>query len=284
MNHRELHFEDIRFEQIDTCIALITLHRPDQLNAFSGRMGTELGQAYRHCDADDDIRAVVITGAGRAFCAGADLGAGASTFESQDPGSFSAAAGIDPPAWQVRKPVIAAINGHAVGIGLTLAMQCDIRLVALEARCGFVQVRRGVLPDCHSHWTVPRAVGFARATELLLTGRLFLGDEAAELGIASRALRAAEVLPEALGLARDIARNTAPLSVALSKHLLWESPPLSRDQVGQRETELHHHVMGRSDAAEGVMAYLERRAPEWRLSPTRDWPAWLPAAVEEDRG
>jgi enoyl-CoA hydratase/carnithine racemase len=278
----EAPFEDVRFERVDGNVALITLQRPDQLNAFSGRMGVELGRAYRRCDGDDSIRAVVITGAGRAFCAGADLGAGSHTFESQDPGSFSAGAGIDPPAWQVRKPVIAAINGHAVGIGLTLAMQCDIRLVAIEAKCGFVQVRRGVLPDCHSHWTVPRAVGFARATELFLTGRLFRGDEAAEMGIASRALDAADVLPAALDIARDIARNTAPLSVALSKRLLWESPAPSREWVGRKETELHHHVMGRADAAEGVMAYLEKRAPEWKLSVTRDWPDGLAGEPDPD--
>jgi enoyl-CoA hydratase/carnithine racemase len=268
-----MEYQDIRFE-VDAGVAVITLHRPDQMNAFSGQMGTELGDAYRRCDEDDAVRAVVLTGAGRAFCAGADMAAGEQTFGSQDRASFSAGAGVDPPAWEVRKPVIAAMNGHAVGIGLTLAMQCDIRLAAVEAKYGIVQVRRGVIPDCYSHWTVPRAVGFARATELFLTGRLFQGEEAAEIGIATRAFPSAQVLAEAMQMAREIATHTAPLSVAISKRLLWQSPTLSRDQVGHMETELHHHVMGRSDAIEGVMAYLERRPAEWKLSAVDDWPDW----------
>ena len=172
----------------------------------------------------------------------------------------------------MRKPVIAAVNGHAVGIGLTLAMQCDIRLVAIEAKLAFAHVRRGVLPDAHSHWTVPRAIGFARTAELFLTGRHLTGGEAAAIGLVSRALPAAEVLPAALAIARDIATNCAPLSVALSKRLLWESRGLTREEVGQRETDYHHVVMGQPDALEGVMSFLERRPPRWSLAVPRDWP------------
>ena len=263
-------YEDIRFEVHDR-VAIITLNRPDRMNAFTGRMADDLGAAYTECDGNDEIRAVVLTGAGRAFCAGADLESGAETFARREESDFSAA-GVKPAAWDVRKPVLAAVNGHAVGIGLTLAMQCDIRLVAATAKCGFVHVRRGVLPDAHSHWSVPRAVGFARAAELFLTGRLFSGEEAAQIGLASRALPAAEVLPAALEVAKDIAVNTAPLSVALSKRLLWESRWLARDEIGERETEAHRAVMGRADALEGVMAFLERRTPRWQLSPTKDWP------------
>jgi enoyl-CoA hydratase/carnithine racemase len=266
-------YQDIQFD-IEDRIATITLNRPEHSNAFSGTMGTEIGQAYQRCDLDDDVRVVIITGAGREFCVGADMGSGGATFQSQDRENFSAGAGIEPPAWEVRKPVIAAMNGHAVGIGLTIAMQCDIRLAAVEAKYGIVQVRRGVIPDCYSHWTVPHAVGFARATELFLTGRLFRGGEAAAIGIATHALPADQVLIEATAIARDIADNTAPLSVAISKRLLWESPRLTREQVGDKETELHHHVMGRSDAIEGVMAYLERRPPQWQLSVVDDWPDW----------
>ncbi len=267
-------YQDIGFEIADR-VAVITLRRPDHLNAFSGRMGLELAAAYRECDRSDDVRAVVLTGAGRAFCAGADMTAGAETFAKQDDATFSAA-GVETAAWDVRKPVIAAINGHAVGIGLTLAMQCDIRLVAREAKCGFVHVRRGVIPDAYAHWSVPRAIGLARAAELFLTGRLFSGEEAVDLGLASRALPAAEVLPTAVEMARDIAVNVAPLSAALSKRLLWESRTLAREEVGRKETTLHHLVMGRPDALEGVLAFLERRVPRWQLRVSQDWPAHWP--------
>jgi enoyl-CoA hydratase/carnithine racemase len=264
--------QDILFS-VEDGVAVITLNRPAQRNAFSGAMGSELGAAYVECDRNDDVRAVVLTGAGRDFCVGADFsgGAGAHVFDKQDDTGFSAA-GVEPPAFAVRKPVIAAVNGHAVGIGLTIAMQCDIRLFAAEAKCGFLHVRRGVLPDAYSHWTVPRAIGFARTAELFLTGRTFSGVEAEKIGLASRALPAAEVLPAALEMARDIAQNVAPLSAALCKRLLWEGRTLSCDEVGQRETALHHVVMGQADALEGVMAFLEKRAPRWQLRVGRDWP------------
>ncbi len=265
--------------EIEAGVAVLTLDRPEQLNTFSGRMGVELSQAYRRCDADDDVRAVVLTGAGSAFCAGADLNAREGTFAAQDEASFSASP-LSMAAFEVRKPVIAAMNGHAIGIGLTLALQCDLRLAARDAKYGVVQVRRGMMPDCGSHWTLPRLIGFARAADLLLTGRRFLGSEAVELGLASRALPAAEVLPAALAIARDIAQNTAPLSVAFSKKLLWESPLLTRAEVERRETVLHHHLMRRPDAVEGVMSFLERRAPRWSSRVSRDWPEWPGNAAE----
>lgn len=273
MAHEEDRFEHVTFT-VDQGVALVTLNRPERLNAFTGRMGDELGRIYSRCDLDDDVRAVVLTGAGRAFCAGADFGRGSDTFASPDGGAARAftASPVRPRAWDVRKPVIAAINGHAIGIGLTIPMQCDIRFVAETARLAFAHVRRGVIPDAHSHWTVPRAAGFAVAAELMLTGREFSGREAAELGLASRALPSEGVLPAALELARDIARNTAPLSVALSKRLLWAGSTLGRGDVERLETELHEVVMGRDDAREGVTAFMEKREPVWRLSPTRDWP------------
>jgi enoyl-CoA hydratase/carnithine racemase len=263
---------DIRF-QLEGGVATITLHRPEKRNAFSGAMGRELGEAYRRCDADDAVRVIVLTGAGSAFCAGADMAGGESTFEAPQMENFSAAA-VDPPAFALRKPVIAAVNGHAIGLGLTLALQCDLRIVALEAKLGIVQVRRGVMPDAYAHWTLPRIVGIARAADLLLTGRRFEGTEAASLGIANRALPAAEVLPAALEIARDIARNTAPLSVAVAKRLLWEGPELSWQDVGRKETALHRVLMGREDAREGVMAWLEKREPRWTLRVSRDFPDW----------
>jgi enoyl-CoA hydratase/carnithine racemase len=259
--------------ELDGGVAILRLARPERDNAFSPEMGEALGQAYRRCDEDDDIRVAVLTGTGRAFCVGADLSAGADTFASRDPGNFSAAA-VSPPAFAIRKPVIAAVNGHAVGLGLTLALQCDIRLLAREGRYGILQVRRGVMPDAYAHFTLPRIVGFARAADLLLTGRKLDADEAVALGLASRALPAHEVLPAALAIARDIATHTAPLSVAVTKRLLWESGQLGPEDVERKETALHHHLMGRADAVEGVMAYLERRPPRWTLRVSRDWPEW----------
>jgi enoyl-CoA hydratase/carnithine racemase len=213
-------------------LAVVTLNRAEHLNTFTGRMGDELGHAYASCDADDAVRAVVVTGAGHAFCAGADLDPGGETFAAPSSDEFTSSP-VDPPAWGVRKPVLAAINGHAIGIGLTLAMQCDLRLAAEDAKLGFVHVRRGVLPDAHAHWTVPRAIGFARAADLLLTGRTFSGSDAAEVGLVNRALPAEEVLTATLDIAHDIAVHTAPLSVALSKRLLWASPTLDRDEIGR---------------------------------------------------
>ncbi|MCP4627052.1 MAG: crotonase [bacterium] len=271
----DLEFEDLRLEFDDGVVVLI-LDRPDQLNAYSAPMGISLGQAYRACDEDDTVRAVVLTGAGRAFCAGADLTAGADTFAKQDQASFSSM-GVDPPAWEVRKPVIAALNGHAVGIGLGLAMQCDLRIAAAEGKYGFLHVRRGMIPDCGSHWTVPRIIGHARAADLLLSGRIFRGPEALELGLANHCLPSEQVLPAAVALAREIAEHAAPLSVAISKKLLWQSSTRTRDEMARFETELHHHIMGTPDAIEGAMAYIEKRKPRWQLSPTRDWPDKWPS-------
>ncbi|MEZ4216887.1 MAG: enoyl-CoA hydratase-related protein [Myxococcota bacterium] len=265
-------YEDIRFA-LEDGVATITLHRPDALNSFSGRMGDELGDAYRRCDADDAVRAIVLTGAGRAFCAGADMTAGEDTFAKQDGADFSAAA-VDPPAFALRKPVIAAVNGHAIGLGLTLALQADLRVIAREGKYGIVQVRRGVMPDAYANWTLQRIVGIERAAEILLTGRRMSGDEAFAMGIASRCVPADEVLPTALAIARDIAVHTAPVSVAVTKKLLWQSPMLSPQQTERLETALHHHLMGRPDAIEGVMAYLERRDPRWSLRVSADWPEW----------
>ena len=262
--------EHVRVER-EGEVAVLTLDRPDRLNAFTGRMGAELGRAYAACDADDGVRVVVVTGAGRAFCAGADLRNAGDTFAA--PGDGFSSSPVRPAAWEVRKPVIAALNGHAVGIGLTIAMQCDIRVVAEGATLGFLHVRRGVLPDMHAHWTVPRAIGHARAAELLLTGRTFSGREAVDLGIASRALPASDVLPAALAMANEIAVHTAPLSVALSKRLLWTDA--GRDEVGRLETELHRRVMGAADAREGALAFVERRAPQWQQRVPRDWPHGL---------
>lgn len=253
-------------------VALLTLNRPARRNAYTAQLGALLNQAYRACDDDDDVRAIVLTGAGEAFCVGADFSAPASPFDSPSGDAFTASP-TDPAAFELRTPVIAAVNGHAIGIGLTIALQTDIRIVAEDAKYAVAQVRRGVIGDCMSHWTLPHLVGGAVAAELLLTGRTFDGHEAVALGVASRALPGPQVLEHAMTIARDIARNVAPMSAALSKRLLWDAMGrgYTPRQVADLETQLHHRVMGGADAREGVEAFLQRRPPHWTASVAREW-------------
>lgn len=264
-----MEYRTILFDVADG-VATIALNRPAQRNAFGDGMGDELSAAFRRCDADDEIRAVVLTGTPPAFCAGADLSSGGDTFGT--PGATFSAAALAVPAWEVRKPVIAAVNGHAIGLGFTLTLQCDIRIYAADAKYGLVQPRRGVMGDAYSHWTLPRIAGHAAAAEILLSGRTFDGAEAKELRVCSRVLPNDEVLPAAVELARDIATNVAPMSAALSKRLLWASWQMDRAAVERAETEAHLAIMGKPDAREGVMAFLERRDPVWSGSVSADWP------------
>jgi enoyl-CoA hydratase/carnithine racemase len=261
--------DHLRFEQGADGVVTLTLNRPDRLNAFSGAMGDALADAYRRCDEDDAVRAVVLTGAGRAFCSGADMSDAANTFRLDATKPFSAAA-VAFPAFRVRKLVVAAVNGHAIGLGMTLVLQCDVRFFAREGKYGVVQVRRGAMGDAYSHWTLTRLVGVARAAELMLTGRTLTGDELEPLGVATRVLPAAEVLPAALALARDVAANAAPVSVALSKRLLWEAPALGADEVERRETEGHRVLFALPDAVEGPVAFAQKRPPRWAGSVKRD--------------
>jgi len=267
---------DLLFEVDSDGVALITLNRPDVMNACSGDLLQGLADAYRRCDEDDDIRAVVVTGAGRAFCAGADMSDAEKTFDVSGSGGFDdfSAAGCAVPAFSIRKLVVAAVNGHAIGLGMTLAMQCDLRIFAREGKYGIVQVRRGVMGDAYSHWTMVRLVGLARAAEIMLTGKTFTGDEIEALGVANRVVPSNEVLSTALELARDTAIHAAPLSVAVSKKLLWESNELTAAEVEHKETELHKHIMPRPDAIEGPVSHVQRRAPEWKGRVSRDWPKW----------
>jgi enoyl-CoA hydratase/carnithine racemase len=262
----------VRFDHYDG-IAVITLHRPEVRNAFNGEMSQALVEALARADEDDDIRVVVLTGTPPAFCAGADMTSGGDTFAKRDEATFSAAA-LSFTAWQVRKPVIAAVNGHAIGVGFTITLHCDLRIFADNARYGVVQVRRGVMGDAYSHWTLPRIVGMAAAADILLTGRMFDGHEALRLGLCNRVLPNDEVLPAALALAEDITMNTAPLSVAYSKRLLWDSWNLTPSEVEALETEYHHYLMSHGDAKEGVLAFLERRPPQWKGRVSKHWKSY----------
>lgn len=261
-------------------VATITLNRPDRMNAYTWRMGIELSHAFHAFDQDDEVRAIVVTGAGKAFCAGADLESGGDTFASR---SFEERQRVreelavpETPPWELGTPIIGAINGAAVGVGITLPCQWDIRIAAEDAKIGFVFNRRGVIPEANSQWLVQRLIGLARATELLLTGRIFSGREAAEIGLVHRAVPKDEVLPLAQELALDIARNTAPVSVAITKRLLYRFA-MENDRVGAQafESKLFGWTGNQPDAREGITAFLERRDPDWKMRKTSDLPEEL---------
>jgi enoyl-CoA hydratase/carnithine racemase len=252
---------------VENRVATVTLNRPERLNAYTVEMGIELFGTFAELDRDDSVRAIVVTGEGRAFCAGADLEAGGSTFARER--AWQAARELEERTqpWNLSTPVIAAINGPAVGIGATLPLQWDIRLASDKAKIGFVFVRRGITPEAHSTWILPRLVGAARAMELLLSGRILTAHEALAFGIVSRVVPHEGLLPAALELARDIAENTAPASVALSKRLVWRQL-MQPDAVQAKELEdrVFDWIGKQPDAAEGVTSFLEKRAPAFAMS------------------
>jgi enoyl-CoA hydratase/carnithine racemase len=261
-------------------IAEITLNRPERLNAYTSQMGRELHEAFAACDADDAVRAIIVTGAGRGFCAGADLSPGGPLERPEtapDPARPWARAPHAIRPWEVRKPIIAAINGAAVGIGATLPLQWDVRMAAESARIGFAFVRRGVVPEALSTWILPRLIGLARATEVLLSGRLLSAAEALALGIVSRVVPDAELLPTVRAFAAEIARESAPVSVAITKHLLWHMQ--TEDDLGAAE-ELEAHsfwwTTQQPDAREGIQAFRDKRPPRWSMRPSADMPNFLP--------
>jgi enoyl-CoA hydratase/carnithine racemase len=255
-------------------VALITFNRSHSFNTFTHSMLTELGDAYRQCDSDDDVRVVVTTGAGKAYCAGADLSQGASTFDTQQDMTFSSCP-LSFQAWQVRKPVIAACNGHAIGVGLGLAMQSDIRFFAEQGKYGFLQARRGVIADFGMHHILPRLVGAEVALEMILSGRHYSGAEAAAAGLARHVLPADQVLTAALALATEMAQQCSPLITGMAKKLIWDGFHQSLDEAINVETKALHYSMGRVDAIEGGHAYVEKRLPQWLSKTSQDWPEWL---------
>jgi len=259
-------------------VAVVTLNRPEFLNALDPRSVRDLSAAYERLDLDDSVRVVVLTGTGRAFCAGADLTRPGGAFQAPYKPEEYRSSPRRPLAFQIRKPVLAAINGHAVGLGMTLALHCDIRFIAEDAKWGVVQVRRGVVPDAVSHWTLTRAVGMANAAEILLTGRLFAGPDALRLGVASRCMPASEVLPAVMELATEMAREVSPMSVALSKRILWAAADGDMATIDDLESEAHRLLLGRPDAMEGGAAALQKRSPAWTSEVGRDWPTEGPFA------
>jgi enoyl-CoA hydratase/carnithine racemase len=247
-------------------VLTITLNRPDRLNAWTQTMFEELLEAFDRADADDDVRAVIVTGAGRAFCAGADLERGGETFTKRDHDDAEtvprdSGGRLTLRIFDMTKPVIAAINGPAVGIGATMTLPMDVRLAADDARIGFVFTRRGIVPEACSSWFLPRVVGISRAMEWVATGRVFDAREALEAGLVRSLHPKPELLGAANTLAREIADNAAPVSVALARRMLWRTLGAEHPMLAHRADSRGMFYRGRSaDAAEGITAFLEKRA------------------------
>jgi enoyl-CoA hydratase/carnithine racemase len=278
-------FQEIRYEVADHVLT-ITLDRPDRLNAFTPTMGRELIEAFDRADADDDVRAIIVTGAGRGFCAGADLAGGGDTFdwrgragESEVPrdGGGEVALRI----FELTKPVIAAINGPAVGVGITMTLPMDIRLAAEGAKIGFVFARRGIVPEACSSWFLPRLVGISQAMEWVATGRVFSAEEA----LAGRLVRSvhpqAELLDAARALAGEIAEHAAPVSVAVARRLLWTMLGADHPMAAHRADSRAMFARGQSDdAREGVTSFLEKREPEFSDRVSEGLPELFPGRKE----
>ncbi|MBL8557181.1 MAG: crotonase/enoyl-CoA hydratase family protein [Hyphomonadaceae bacterium] len=271
-------------------VAVLTLNRPDRMNAFTGQMMLDMIAAFDKTDADDAVKAVIVTGAGRAFCAGADLGAGAKTFDyearddrpergkKEDLEYLRDGGGrLTLRIFESLKPVIAAVNGAAVGVGVTMQLPMDIRIASNDAKFGFVFARRGIVPEACSSWFLPRLVGPSTALEWCYSGRVFPASEAKERGLV-RSLHAPEdLMPAAHAIAREIVDNTAPVSVTLTRHMLWRmlgaDHPMEAHKIDSRAI----FARGKqADAKEGVMSFLEKRTPSYPDTVSKDLPDFYP--------
>lgn len=264
---------DVLYE-VDNHVATITFNRPDKLNAFSASTMREFLDVLDRVDADDDVRAVVVTGAGKAFCAGADISGGPAAFRPAEAAKAAPSTEGQPPRdgggilalriHELRKPIIAAVNGASVGMGATMTLPMDVRLASTTAKFGFVFTRRGIIPEGCSSWFLPRVVGIGTASEWMLTGRLIPAEEAHAKGLVQSLHAPDELLPAAYALAREIADNAAPVSAAMTRHLL-QRMLAAEDPMTAHEAESRGlFVRSRSDdAREGVAAFLTKRAPEF---------------------
>jgi enoyl-CoA hydratase/carnithine racemase len=284
MMRRMADYEEILYE-VDGPVLTITLNRPDKLNAFTFKMMMEMLDAFDRADEDDDVRAVIVTGAGRGFCAGADLAAGDSTFDYRDTSGAEAKLEdardggglVTLRIFESKKPVIAAVNGPAVGVGVTMTLPMDVRLASENARFGFVFARRGLVPEAASSWFLPRVVGISRAMEWVATGRVFPAQEALEGGLVRSVHAPVDLLPAAQTLALEIAENTAPVSVATSRQMLWRMLGADHPMEAHKLDSRIIWERGRTaDAREGVMSFLEKRPAEFPMKVSADMPSFFP--------
>ncbi|MGY4435124.1 enoyl-CoA hydratase/carnithine racemase [Bradyrhizobium sp. F1.13.1] len=275
--------------EIDRSILVITLNRPDKLNAYTGAMGSEIEDAFRKADADDDIRAIIVTGAGRAFCAGADVSGGASSFDTSGThgaGVFGnrlagsgprSGSGFVDAIFRCRKPSIAAINGPAVGIGITMTLPMDVRIAMKGAKIGFIFARRGLVPEAGSAWFLPKLVGLPQALRWAISGRTFGAEEALSGGLVSETTEPADLLDRAKQIALELTSETSAVSVALTRQMLWRfagAPNpfelLTIDGPISRERGNH------ADVREGVASFLEKRSPAFPGKVSSDMPSQYP--------
>jgi enoyl-CoA hydratase/carnithine racemase len=272
---------------VEDGIATISLNRPEKLNAVTGEMLTELIQAFEFTDKDDQVKVVIVTGSGRAFCAGADLSSGADALDFDDDNDphVSKVNGIVRDSggmvalriFNSLKPVISACNGPAVGIGATIQLPMDIRLASADARFGFPFSRRGIVPESVSSWFLPRLVGISTALEWCYSGRIFSAEEALQGGLVRSLHDPGELIPEARKIAREIADNTAPVSIALTRQLLWRMMTAGHPMAAHRAESLAVQLRGRSDdVSEGIMAFLEKRSAAYPNTVSQDFPDVFP--------
>ena len=277
-----MNYQTILYE-VGEGILTLTLNRPENLNAFNEQMQQEMIDACDQADADDEVKAIIVTGAGRAFCAGADLSIGGNTFD--DDRRSDRPSGLNPDGgglltlrlYELNKPIIAAINGPAVGVGITMTLAMDIRLAAENAKFGFVFARRGIVPEACSSYFLPRVVGISQALEWCYSGRVFPAEEALAGGLVKKILPGRTLLDEAQRVAEDIRDNTAPVSVALIRHMMWKmlgaDHPIEAHKIDSRG--VYHR--GRSpDANEGVESFLEKRSANFTQKVSKDMPAYFP--------
>ncbi|MGE3845703.1 MAG: crotonase/enoyl-CoA hydratase family protein [Gammaproteobacteria bacterium] len=275
-----MHYEQIAYAVEDGVLTL-TLNRPDKLNAFTHTMLRELIDAFDRADADDEVRVIIVTGAGRGFCAGADLSAGAGSFNhaaERDAASHRDGGGLlTLRIYESRKPVIAAINGAAVGVGATMTLPMDIRLASSDARFGFVFARRGIVPEACSSWFLPRVVGISQALEWAYSGRVFPAQEALAGGLVKEVLAPEDLLPRARAIAAEIVTQTSAISVTLIRHMMWRMLSADHPMDAHRIDSRGVYALGQTaDAKEGVSSFLEKRAPKFRGKVSRDLPDFFP--------